>query len=329
MFGVNQLISNVGFAGLSSGIDVKKLYDEVKSFRETALEKELNGFEDKKQTINRFKSNLRDLCQDQKVYIFIDELDRCKPTFSIKLLERIKHFFNIQNMIFIIATDKQQLVHSINSVYGQNFDSYTYLNRFFDQTYTIPEKDKSDYIDLVFKDFNDTKCYPLTNSAKDDFKTVIKRCDNLLSLRDIQQCFIRFNACINGVDGINAFCPSIVAIFTIIKHIDSYAYQQIKFNSSAPLNKPLKDNVKLKNFFETLTFKINDQNCALDAQTLINALTRSDMSQIYSNSSNIRNSEQQIKFSYLNELLKKNNCDSPLNYLKNLKNAVDLSSQLS
>lgn len=28
-----------------------------------------------------------------RMVIFVDELDRCKPSFAIKLLERIKHYF--------------------------------------------------------------------------------------------------------------------------------------------------------------------------------------------------------------------------------------------
>ena len=38
----------------------------------------------------------------KKIIFFIDELDRCRPTFAIELLEVIKHLFNIDNCIFII-----------------------------------------------------------------------------------------------------------------------------------------------------------------------------------------------------------------------------------
>lgn len=71
------------------------------------------------------------------LYIFIDELDRCRPTFAIELLERIKHFFDVENCKFIIATDKQQLSHSIKAVYGVGFDSERYLRRFFDAEYSL------------------------------------------------------------------------------------------------------------------------------------------------------------------------------------------------
>lgn len=80
------------------------------------------------------------------VYIFIDELDRCRPTYAIELLERIKHFFDIPGCRFIIATDTVQLAHSIRAVYGQGFDSFQYLKRFFDAEYTLDSSDYSSWI---------------------------------------------------------------------------------------------------------------------------------------------------------------------------------------
>ncbi|MGL6501786.1 KAP family P-loop NTPase fold protein [Aeromonas caviae] len=52
------------------------------------------------------------------VIVLIDELDRCRPTYAIEMLEVIKHFFSINNFVFVIATDTEQLCHSITSVYG-------------------------------------------------------------------------------------------------------------------------------------------------------------------------------------------------------------------
>lgn len=70
-------------------------------------------------------------------FIFIDELDRCRPTYAIELLERIKHFFELEDCRFIIASDSTQLAHSIRAVYGQGFASERYLNRFFDAEFNL------------------------------------------------------------------------------------------------------------------------------------------------------------------------------------------------
>lgn len=92
----------------------------------------------------------------KKIIIFIDELDRCRPTFAIELLETIKHFFNLDDYIFVISLDKEQLSHSIKTVYGENMDSTGYLRRFFDLEYTLPFEGIDSYIDIKFKELDET-----------------------------------------------------------------------------------------------------------------------------------------------------------------------------
>ena len=75
----------------------------------------------------------------QKLVIFIDELDRCKPSYAIELLERIKHYFDDERIIFIASLNKEQLVHTISKYYGSSFDSTGYLNRFFDYNMYLPD----------------------------------------------------------------------------------------------------------------------------------------------------------------------------------------------
>ena len=76
-----------------------------------------------------------------KTYIFIDELDRCRPTYAIEMLETVKHLFNIPNLVFVLSTDTAQLEHSIKVVYGEGFDAREYLSRFFEQRLLLPMPD--------------------------------------------------------------------------------------------------------------------------------------------------------------------------------------------
>lgn len=75
----------------------------------------------------------------QKLVIFIDELDRCRPNFAIEMLERIKHYFDDDRIIFIASVNREQLIHSISKYYGVNFDSTGYLDKFFDRNVYLPE----------------------------------------------------------------------------------------------------------------------------------------------------------------------------------------------
>ncbi|HJK78868.1 MAG TPA: P-loop NTPase fold protein [Methanocorpusculum sp.] len=72
--------------------------------------------------------------------ICIDELDRCRPTFAIETLEVVKHFFDLENVIFVFSLDMKQLQHSIKTIYG-DIDSIGYLQRFFDYQISLPEPD--------------------------------------------------------------------------------------------------------------------------------------------------------------------------------------------
>ncbi|MBD8145460.1 KAP family P-loop NTPase fold protein [Pantoea agglomerans] len=80
------------------------------------------------------------------LFIFIDELDRCRPTYAIEMLETIKHIFDMKNVVFVIATDKEQLEHSIRAIYGAEFDSRLYLERFFSRTVTLSNPSRIDFI---------------------------------------------------------------------------------------------------------------------------------------------------------------------------------------
>lgn len=37
----------------------------------------------------------------QKLVIFIDELDRCRPSFALEMLERLKHYFDDDRIILL------------------------------------------------------------------------------------------------------------------------------------------------------------------------------------------------------------------------------------
>ncbi|AHZ69080.1 hypothetical protein OU5_2001 [Pseudomonas mandelii JR-1] len=99
------------------------------------------------------------------VYIFIDELDRCRPTFAIELLERIKHLFDVSGCKFIIATDTLQLGHSIRAVYGSGFASEKYLKRFFDAEFTLDNTDIGAWVKANFSDMPEHKLVGIGNAV--------------------------------------------------------------------------------------------------------------------------------------------------------------------
>jgi hypothetical protein len=102
---------------------------------------ELIRFRNAKSAIEKFKKSLAGFIDELELegrgplFVFVDELDRCRPTYSLALLERIKHLFDVGGVVFVLATDTNQLQHAIAAVYGPAFDAKRYLGRFFNQTY--------------------------------------------------------------------------------------------------------------------------------------------------------------------------------------------------
>lgn len=140
---------------------------------------------------NKFKEVMSEFQKDinKKIIFFIDELDRCRPTFAIELLEVVKHLFDIDGCIFVISIDKEQLSHSVSTIYGQNMDTLGYLRRFFDLDYKLPKLDLKKYIgnksNIIFKDKHNIELFEMF--IKEMF---IKE---KLSLRDVDKAYYYIN----------------------------------------------------------------------------------------------------------------------------------------
>ena len=66
------------------------------------------------------------------------------------MLERVKHLFNVDGVIFIIATDTRQLQHTVRAVYGGEFDAIGYLTRFFDRSYIFRDPSHEAFVQKLF-----------------------------------------------------------------------------------------------------------------------------------------------------------------------------------
>lgn len=110
--------------------------------------------------IRSFRGSLSDLPatlmdnSSGRLVIVIDELDRCKPSFAVEVLEKIKHLFSVKNVVFVLVMHKQQLEEAIRSVYGSNIDAHTYLQKFINIETFIPKRVSDRYsndIELYIK----------------------------------------------------------------------------------------------------------------------------------------------------------------------------------
>ncbi len=133
---------------------------------------------------------------DKPLVIIIDELDRCKPTFAVEILEKIKHLFSVEEVVFVLVMNREQLEESIKCVYGQNIDSHTYLQKFITFEIKLPKriKDKhlNDYRNYCIKLFD---LYKLSNIEGFEFylENFIALSNHFnLSLRQLEKVFANF-----------------------------------------------------------------------------------------------------------------------------------------
>ncbi|WP_249118541.1 P-loop NTPase fold protein [Pseudoalteromonas sp. NEC-BIFX-2020_015] len=90
-----------------------------------------------KYSIEKPKNGLRATAPDYPAFIFIDELDRCRPTYAVEMLEAIKHIFDIEGLVIVVSTHTEELQHTIKALYGSDFNATDYLKRFFDTKYHL------------------------------------------------------------------------------------------------------------------------------------------------------------------------------------------------
>lgn len=112
------------------------------------LEEQISQFEKKRDTIIELKRCISSLLsaldaegKPPPIIIVIDELDRCRPPYALRLLEDIKHLFDVPGLVFVLGLHSDQLSKAVNGVYGSQFDGFSYLRRFVDRTYRLATPD--------------------------------------------------------------------------------------------------------------------------------------------------------------------------------------------
>lgn len=129
-----------------TGRNVAELFNQMQGHDPLEAFKKSN---DISSLIHEFINSLIDE-KGNRLVIFIDELDRCRPTYAVQLLERIKHYFGDDRITFIFSINLLQLQHTIKSYYGPSFDAIRYLDKFFDLRITMPAVNYDHFFNYKF-----------------------------------------------------------------------------------------------------------------------------------------------------------------------------------
>ena len=141
----------------------------------------LSSYRKEQESVQAFKSSLQDTANSlakskngKPLVVIIDELDRCRPSYAIELLEVAKHLFTVEHVIFVLAVNRSELEHSICALYGSGFDAQGYLRRFFDVDFRLPEAPRKPFIETLLETINIRDYFARTQdrTAGQDYKNI-------------------------------------------------------------------------------------------------------------------------------------------------------------
>ena len=139
-----------GLGNIALPILTSRLTGVAFKARDLKPENLLSDYRKQRETNDRVSQRLAQLAAEVRettghpLVFIIDELDRCRPTFAIELLERVKHIFDVPNIVFVFGINRSELTKSLRSVYGE-IDAGEYLRRFFDMEFVLPDADPGQF----------------------------------------------------------------------------------------------------------------------------------------------------------------------------------------
>jgi hypothetical protein len=187
--------------------------------------------------------------EQPRLLLLVDELDRCRPTYALALLERIKHLFDVDNIVFALALDKRQLRASVEAIYGAGMDSEDYLRRFIDLEYRLPEPKPDAYVNYLSRRFEFDEWFK--GRSHHDFQYDARNLHETfcalvklfgLSLRVQEQCFSRIKLAMLATPANYYFFPALIAALVVLRVVcpDGYRRYSGSDGTAADLLDPIR-----------------------------------------------------------------------------------------
>jgi hypothetical protein len=136
--------------------------EDLATLAEEVTKQKIEEYQSDKKTIGHFREELAGLVavlrkksggSPKPIVFVVDELDRCRPPYAVELLEKVKHLFSVNGLIFVLAIDRQQLGESVKCLYGQGLGADNYLRRFIDLEYRLPAPKVEQFVKAQFARF--------------------------------------------------------------------------------------------------------------------------------------------------------------------------------
>lgn len=207
------------------------------------FESEVDEYAKKRKGIAELRNSLSEFIlktgTGSPLVFIIDELDRCRPNYAVSILEQIKHFFSVSNIVFVLSIDKDQLGNAVRGVYGSDLlDADEYLRRFIDLEYSIPEPDPGLFHTYLHSKMNfdsfflnvERRKYPELQNDHDNFKKICKALffRNEIPLRQQERIFTLARLSLNTFNLNQYVIPSVFLFLAYIKVVHPKFYEKMK-----------------------------------------------------------------------------------------------------
>ena len=138
-------------------------------------ESDTKYIKDARNAIEESVSNIRkDMSRtNSMLYVFVDEIDRCRPDYVIELLEAIKHVFDCKNVIFIMSFDRKQIDSCVRVKFGDTIDTREYLRRFFDYVVNLPDPEPDRFLTAISNNHYFTDLYNQSGGDINEFLSTV------------------------------------------------------------------------------------------------------------------------------------------------------------
>ena len=183
-----------------------------------------------RELLSKLPSMLKDN-KDKPLVIIIDELDRCKPTFAVEILEKIKHLYSVEKVIFVLVMNREQLEESIKCVYGQNIDAHTYLQKFINIEATLPKRLKDLHgndqriYSLKLLEEHDLRDWAETDGFLDDLCIFSYHFN--LSLRQLEKVFTNLSIIYSTLNEKSLRIASIIVFVCVIRVVNPKLFEKL------------------------------------------------------------------------------------------------------
>jgi GTPase SAR1 family protein len=192
--------------------------------------KDVSSIEAFKSVLSELPVQLKTGDKSKPLVIIIDELDRCKPTYALEVIEKIKHLFSIKNIIFILVMNKPQVIKSISNIYGIGSDGSTYLQKFIDIDTKLP----SPHINTHNMEQFCTNCLAGhgVNYSTENFQAIVN-CAHLfvdhyeLTLRQTETMLRNISILYMVSKPRSLKWPILIAFIALLKVIDQEAFERL------------------------------------------------------------------------------------------------------